>query len=163
MAYGFKKLSDVAKVENLSETANVLIEENGVIKKTPKTAVGGSIGVNSQEYDMVIRAFFGDEWKSITRIDPSDCVVVYGTYDDLVAKITSDDDCIPKVLFRYQSQDEYMTVQFIMVKYEKGSDYSLVRLIGYLLGPAGYEPIQIILHNGEISDIEFPFSATAPS
>ena len=38
----FKKLSDVEIVETPAETANVLIEEDGVIKKAPKTSVGGS-------------------------------------------------------------------------------------------------------------------------
>lgn len=42
MSYEFKKLSDVDVVSEPSEVANVLIEENGVIKKAPKTAVGGS-------------------------------------------------------------------------------------------------------------------------
>lgn len=38
----FKKLSDVEVVAEPTESANVLIEENGVIKKAPKTAVGGA-------------------------------------------------------------------------------------------------------------------------
>jgi hypothetical protein len=40
----FKKLSDVEAVAEPTESANVLIEENGVIKKAPKTAVGGGTG-----------------------------------------------------------------------------------------------------------------------
>ena len=40
----FKKLSDVEVVEAVSDAANVLIEENGVIKKAPKTQVGGAGG-----------------------------------------------------------------------------------------------------------------------
>ena len=40
----FKRLSDVDVVVEPTDTANVLIEENGVIKKAPKTAVGGSSG-----------------------------------------------------------------------------------------------------------------------
>ena len=44
MAYEFKKLSAVEAVETVSDTANVLIEENGVIKKAPKTEVGGAGG-----------------------------------------------------------------------------------------------------------------------
>ncbi len=40
----FKRLSDVEVVETPTETANVLIEEGGIIKKTPKTAVGGAGG-----------------------------------------------------------------------------------------------------------------------
>lgn len=47
----FKRLSDVEVVAEPTEAANVLIEENGVIKKAPKTAVGGAGG---SEPDMVI-------------------------------------------------------------------------------------------------------------
>ena len=41
MATEFKKLSEVAMLEEASETAHVLIEENGEIYRVPKTAVGG--------------------------------------------------------------------------------------------------------------------------
>ena len=51
MAYNFKSIADVEVVAEPSESANVLIEENGVIKKAPKTAVGGAGG----EADLVIR------------------------------------------------------------------------------------------------------------
>ena len=51
MAYNFKSIADVEVVAEPAESANVLIEENGVIKKTSKTAVGGAeadliIGIN---------------------------------------------------------------------------------------------------------------------
>lgn len=46
----FKRLSDVEVIAEPTESANVLIEENGVIKKAPKTAVGGA----GNEPDMVI-------------------------------------------------------------------------------------------------------------
>ena len=42
MATEFKKLSEVAMLEEASETAHVLIEENGEIYRVPKTAVVGS-------------------------------------------------------------------------------------------------------------------------
>lgn len=42
MAYNFKSIADVEVIAEPTESANVLIEENGVIKKAPKTAVGGS-------------------------------------------------------------------------------------------------------------------------
>ena len=60
MAYNFKSIADVEVVAEPTESANVLIEENGVIKKAPKTAVGGGgetlvIAFNSnnwvEEYD----------------------------------------------------------------------------------------------------------------
>lgn len=44
MAYEFKKLNDVEIVETPIDTANVLIEEDGVIKKAPKSAIGGVSG-----------------------------------------------------------------------------------------------------------------------
>ena len=44
MAYEFKKISNVEVVAEPTDSANVLIEENGVIKKAPKTAVGGAGG-----------------------------------------------------------------------------------------------------------------------
>lgn len=43
MAYEFKKLSDVAAVEIPADTANVLIEEDGVVKKAPVASVGSGI------------------------------------------------------------------------------------------------------------------------
>jgi hypothetical protein len=53
----FRKLSDVEVVAKPTNSANVLIEENGVIKKAPKTAVGGGgseelyITFDSNNYD----------------------------------------------------------------------------------------------------------------
>lgn len=50
MALDFTRLSDVTLVEEATETANVLIEESGEIKKVPKTEVGGG-----GKADMVIK------------------------------------------------------------------------------------------------------------
>lgn len=44
MAVEFKKLAGVDTVETATDAANVLIEEDGVIKRVPKTEVGGSGG-----------------------------------------------------------------------------------------------------------------------
>lgn len=41
MAYEFTKLSEVEKLETVSDEANVLVEENGEIKRVAKTEVGG--------------------------------------------------------------------------------------------------------------------------
>lgn len=43
----FKKLGAVEAVETASDTASVLIEENGVIKRAPKDEIGGGIKVAS--------------------------------------------------------------------------------------------------------------------
>lgn len=45
----FKRLSDVEVVAEPAKSANVLIEEDGVIKKAPKTTVG-----REEEVDLVI-------------------------------------------------------------------------------------------------------------
>lgn len=56
MAYNFKSIADVEVVVEPAESASVLIEENGVIKKAPKTAVGGggaemiTVIINGNDY-----------------------------------------------------------------------------------------------------------------
>lgn len=47
MAYEFKKLSEVEAIEALSDTANVLVEDGGVIKRVPMSNT-------ASEYDAVI-------------------------------------------------------------------------------------------------------------
>ena len=50
MSYNFKSIADTQVVAEPSESVHVLIEENGEIKRAPKTAVGGAGG----KYDLVI-------------------------------------------------------------------------------------------------------------
>ena len=45
MAKDFVKLSEVTKLEEVADTASVLVEQNGEIYRTPKTQVGGSKGM----------------------------------------------------------------------------------------------------------------------
>lgn len=40
MAYNFKSIADVDVINNPSDSTNVLIEEDGFIKRVPKSAVG---------------------------------------------------------------------------------------------------------------------------
>lgn len=123
MSYEFKRLSDVDIVETPSETANVLIEEDGVIKKAPKTAVGGA-GGSSNEYDMIIHAFY-DTYHWIDEIQPEDCEIVAGSYEDLVEKLMSDNDYAPKILFKFKTDYYYLTIQFNTCYYSRGSTNSL--------------------------------------
>ena len=51
MATEFKKLSEVTVIEESTDNAHVLIEENGEIYRVPKTAVGGA---QAQVQGMVI-------------------------------------------------------------------------------------------------------------
>lgn len=75
----FKRLSDVEVVAEPTKSANVLIEENGVIKKAPKTAVGGAGG-----FDAVIHLDYGYNLKTVGTI-----TLVEGSYDDLYNIILS--------------------------------------------------------------------------
>lgn len=43
MSLEFKKLSEVTAVENVDDTANVLVEEEGIIKRVPKSKIGGGV------------------------------------------------------------------------------------------------------------------------
>ena len=61
MAYNFKSIADVEVVAEPADTANVLIEENGVIKKAPKTAVGGGTKVITYRWEAD-----GDEYYYLT-------------------------------------------------------------------------------------------------
>lgn len=45
MAYEFQKLSEVNIVEEPTETAYVLVEEDGEIYRAPKSVVGGAQGL----------------------------------------------------------------------------------------------------------------------
>lgn len=47
MAKDFVKLSEVTVLEEVSDTASVLVEQNGEIYRAPKTQVGGAGGVKT--------------------------------------------------------------------------------------------------------------------
>ena len=75
MAYNFKSIADVDVVAEPSEAANVLIEENGVIKKAPKTAVGGA---GKSEADIIFEIVHDpDNWSYNVSF-------VKGSYDEIL-------------------------------------------------------------------------------
>ena len=92
----FKKLSAVETVETVSETANVLIEENGVIKRAAKSEIGAQ--ADWAEMDESSPAFIKNKPENIGGGGGYDAVIRYvepwenpelisGSYDDLVAKV----------------------------------------------------------------------------
>lgn len=73
----FTRLSDVTLVEETIDTANVLIEENGEIKRVPKTEVGGTgfptAIIKSSDYDEAITAMLNPaEPSSVKTADFAD-------------------------------------------------------------------------------------------
>lgn len=81
MAYEFKKLSDVAAVETPADTANILIEEDGVIKKVAKGKVGGVKVASTAEVGqaIVVKAIDENgnptEWKCADLATQPDMVI----------------------------------------------------------------------------------------
>lgn len=80
----FKKLSDVEVVAEPAESANVLIEENGIIKKAPKTSVSGS------KWDAKIYIEGGGAGPS-----DSSYYLLEGSYNKVVEKIKNKE--VPKI------------------------------------------------------------------
>ena len=52
MATEFKKLSEVDVLEEVAETAYVLVEENGEIYRVPKTAIGRAGGAQGMVVEL---------------------------------------------------------------------------------------------------------------
>ena len=114
----FKRLSDVEVVAEPTESANVLIEEDGVIKKAPKTAVGGG----STEWDAVIE--ISSDYTSLGSITVDALTLVSGGYDAIAEKAAAGEQ--PKVLFRWKwwygdlSYSEFWTATSVVVGAEDG-------------------------------------------
>lgn len=95
MAYNFKSIADVEVVAEPAESANVLIEENGVIKKAPKTAVGG-------EADLIFKV--GCNGTRHPKYDASGMtkpVIISGSLDAVIDKLANGG--IPVVKVQYQT------------------------------------------------------------
>lgn len=118
MAFEFKKLSDVEVVEIPADTANVLIEENGIIKKAPKTAVGGD------KADMIIQVIFENE-------DSEPVVsIISGSYDELAQKIDNMESALVRIFVKWPfANANGMTYPFNIGK-EPYDDGSIVIAIG---------------------------------
>jgi hypothetical protein len=95
----FKRLSDVEVVAEPTESANVLIEENGVIKKAPKTAVGGAGG--SDTPDMVIGVT--QHSANSIEVNNDNASIIEGSMDAVFEAIRSGRTPIVKI--RYMSPD----------------------------------------------------------
>lgn len=103
MAYEFKSLGTVDVVETASDTANVLIEEDGEIKRVAKSGVGG----NKDTWDAIIDLVppetetyfhFGNASSGDSNF-LSNMVVSSGAYEAIRNKILAGEN--PKVLIRY--------------------------------------------------------------
>lgn len=131
----FKKLSDVEVVETVSDVANVLIEENGVIKKAPKTAVGGSGG--NVEPDMVI-TISGSIHVGSTSSQMS---VTDGSVSAINAKLQASECPIVKVRHISGTYGDYycMCNEFYASVTTYGEDYWFSCIVCSPSGPSYYK------------------------
>lgn len=77
MAYNFKSIADVEVVAEPNESANVLIEENGVIKRVPRDKFA-----SEEEFDIIIFAVC-NSWDDNNEYN----VVKIISYDDIMLKL----------------------------------------------------------------------------
>lgn len=100
MTYKFKSIGDVEAVKEPSDSANILIEEDGVIKKAPKSSVGGE-----KKWDAIIELGNTPYAYGAFR----DALLVSGDYNELCAKIKSGD--MPNILIRWNYNYGYDVFQ----------------------------------------------------
>jgi hypothetical protein len=110
MAYNFKSIADVEVVAEPTESANVLIEENGEVKKAPKTAVGGA-----NKWDAVIEYYNDDDFY---------IKLISGDYKTIYNKIMVEKE-IPqiKVISTYNYYGPWHGVSSASAMYHEGNDY----------------------------------------
>lgn len=96
----FKRLSDVEVVTEPSKSSNVLIEENGVIKKAPKTAVGGT------EADLVFKVgCTGNGHPKYLPQNMTKPTIISGSLENVIDKL--ENGGIPVVKVQYQAYEMY--------------------------------------------------------
>ena len=101
----FKKLGEVTLAENASDSANVLIEESGEIKRVPKTEVGGS---DTGRFTVTLTTTDGTNWTADKTFDEISSaymngkyieVNIFGFYAQLVNVLQSDLTSIDSFIF----------------------------------------------------------------
>jgi hypothetical protein len=125
----FKKLSDVEVVAEPIDSANVLIEEDGIIKKAPKTAVGGAgvdnIRTHIIHLDSEVNAHEEDIRALVSKIRTGEPIILFRSSNKefrnveifTVSSIIEGDDAISFVntrAFMYNSE-YWITVKTLIL------------------------------------------------
>ena len=97
MNYEFKDMATVDMAETVADTANVLIEEDGVIKRAPKNQVGGG----NTEWDAEIEVDF---YEYTTNL-------ISGNYNDVYNKIINGEVPNIKLKIIYEYNDKEVNIQ----------------------------------------------------
>lgn len=144
----FKRLSDVEVVVEPTESANVLIEENGVIKKAPKTAVGGANNGGFIVIDMPVTA--------PAEVDAGDLIpnmTCNKTFDEVV-EMCCNKEIILIVL-------RVLSGSYVNFQYSMGA--SLISVDGNVASNADdAECVGFVFNGSELFYYRNGFSTTAP-
>lgn len=101
----FKKLSAVEAVEVVSDTASVLIEENGVVKRAPKSEVGGGGGGEKPDMVITVNAY------SMESLTNGNCSITEGSVDSVFAAFHEGRYPIIKVRFKLNENNAYTAIR----------------------------------------------------
>ena len=101
-SYEFKDMATVDMVETVADTASVLIEEDGVIKRAPKNEVGGASSVGEVS-DLVI-SINKQPYGSITA---DNITFTEGSMVNVVSALSEKRTPIVKLRFFIESQADY--------------------------------------------------------
>ena len=146
MSYNFKSIADVEVVAEPTESANVLIEENGVIKKAPKTAVGGAGG--SVEPDLVITIS-----GSVDSVSVSQCTITNGGVSNVASKLSSGETPIIKIINVSNSSYSNFNNEFDAFITTYGESYWLSSFVVYPPGPGYYRLNMTLNSDGSINTV----------
>lgn len=107
----FKKLSNVEKIETVADDATVLIEEGGVIKRAPKSEVGGGTA-SSLAYDAVIDLGVYSDTNSLS--DLAGGSVPVGTVKMITEKVNAGEmpKLMGKIAYSYYDVLNHGTFEF---------------------------------------------------
>jgi hypothetical protein len=126
MAYNFKSIADVEVVAEPTESANVLIEEDGVIKKAPKTAVGGS----DKEFDMIITCTANPSYALNGNITRDDVEITAGSFENILDAVRNKQVPNVKVILSSHSSGAGWLAEDKAWVYYYGSDYYINCTLG---------------------------------
>ena len=130
MAVEFKKLASVDTVETATDAANVLIEENGVIKRVPKTEVGGS-GVSEPEV-VIINTSGGTEHirnvkqKMTDSLDNNVPTIFYLKLNDGIYLVSSINPNGGQIYFSVVTYDSKFSAQTVRTRLYKITDSNTI-------------------------------------
>lgn len=152
MAYEFKKLSAVEAVDAVSDAASVLIEENGVIKRAPKSEVGGIKVASTAEVGQTIVVKAVDAAGNPTEWE---CADMSAGEPDLVVIITVSGELSEGTINDYgvaNVTEVVGSVQTVLDKIFNGQDPSVIIKSSYIYGGVqwnGYVKNPVIIKKGD--------------